>query len=426
MSIERRSESDSTEAHSRTAVRELDLVIPVYNEQKDLAPAVRRLQEYAAENLKHSFRITIADNASTDDTWRIATALADEYAEVEAFHLDAKGRGRALKAVWLQSDSDVLVYMDVDLSTGLNALGALVAPLLSGHSQIGIGTRLSTSSNVVRGAKRELISRTYNFILRRAAGVHFSDAQCGFKAIRRDAAAALLPLVEDDNWFFDTELLVLAERCGMRIHEVPVDWVDDPNSTVDIKATAIEDLKGIARVQKSFRRGTLPLEEIRRRFRPPVTAQPPSSAIMSQIAKFAGVGVVSTVAYALLFLVFSGFMSLQVANFAALLVTAFGNTALNRRFTFGVQGRLSLGRHHIQGLGVFLLGWVITAVALMALHDLDPHPGAWVEVVVLTGANAVATVARFALLRGWVFKKGSGVFETELGAQPAQVTGAKG
>ena len=147
-----------------------------------------------------------------------------------------KGRGRALRAAWTASDAQVLAYCDVDLSTDLAALLPLVAPLISGHSDLAIGTRLARDSRVVRGAKREFISRCYNLILRGTLAARFSDAQCGFKAIRGDVAQRLLPLVEDTGWFFDTELLVLAERAGLRIHEVPVDWVDDPDSSVDIVA----------------------------------------------------------------------------------------------------------------------------------------------------------------------------------------------
>ncbi len=148
--------------------------------------------------------------------------------------LEQKGRGRALHQVWSDSDAQVLAYMDVDLSTDLAALAPLVAPLISGHSDLAIGTRLGRGSRVVRGAKREFISRSYNLILKTTLSARFSDAQCGFKAVRADVASALLPHVADTGWFFDTELLVVAERSGLRIHEVPVDWVDDPDSTVDI------------------------------------------------------------------------------------------------------------------------------------------------------------------------------------------------
>src|SRR6195952_5932145 len=219
----------------------VDVVIPVDNEQDDLARAVRRLHTYLTNSLPYSFGITIADNASTDKTGDIADELAEYYDEVGVLHLAQKGRGRALKAAWGSSGATVLAYMDVDLSTDLAALLPLIAPLLTGHSDLALGSRLARGSRVVRGTKREFISRSYNQILRRTLSAHFSDAQCGFKAIRSDVAKQLLPLVQDDGWFFDTEMLVLAERSGLRIHEVPVDWVDDPNSSVDIVATAMTD-----------------------------------------------------------------------------------------------------------------------------------------------------------------------------------------
>src|SRR5215218_6460056 len=214
----------------------LDVVVPVYNEQAALADSVHRLHRHLRENFPFPVRITIADNASVDDTPLIAAELAAELTDVRVCRLEQKGRGRALHTVWSTSDAPVLAYLDVDLSTDLSALLPLVAPLVSGHSDVAIGTRLARGSRVVRGAKREVISRCYNLILRGTLAARFSDAQCGFKAIRRDVARELLPLVEDTGWFFDTELLVLAERSGLRIHEVPVDWVDEPDSRVDVVA----------------------------------------------------------------------------------------------------------------------------------------------------------------------------------------------
>ena len=240
----------------------LDVVVPVYNEQAALADSVQRLHRHLREQFPFSARITIADNASVDDTPRIAAELAAELSDVRVVRLPEKGRGRALHAVWSTSDAPVLVYMDVDLSTDLAALAPLVAPLVSGHSDLAIGTRLGRGSRVVRGAKRELISRCYNLILKSTLAAGFSDAQCGFKAIRADVARQLLPYVADTGWFFDTELLVLAERSGLRIHEVPVDWVDDPDSRVDIVATAAADLKGIGRLLRSFANGVIPVNAI--------------------------------------------------------------------------------------------------------------------------------------------------------------------
>jgi glycosyltransferase involved in cell wall biosynthesis len=236
----------------------VEIVVPVYNEERALDENIRRLHAYLHDWFPLPTRITIADNASTDSTWELATALADELSDVRAIHLDEKGRGRALRAAWSLSDAAVVSYMDVDLSTGLSALLPLVAPLLSGHSDVAIGSRLDKRARVVRGPKRELISRSYNLILKAVLGVGFSDAQCGFKAVRADRARELLPQIEDNEWFFDTELLVLAERQGLRIHEVPVDWVDDADSRVDIVQTARADLRGVWRLLRTRRTSPRP------------------------------------------------------------------------------------------------------------------------------------------------------------------------
>lgn len=244
----------------------LDVVIPVFNEQHTLPRAVAEVTAHLA-TLPWTWRVTVADNASTDATAEVAARLAASYPGVRVLHLGQKGRGRALKAAWRDSDAAVLAYLDVDLSTDLAALLPLVAPLVSGHSDVAIGSRLDPSSVVVRGPRREVISRSYNLILRGALRVRFRDAQCGFKAVRADVARALLPLVEDDTWFFDTELLVLAERAGFRIHEVPVDWVDDADSRVDIVRTALDDLAGVRRLRHGLHTGAIPLDAARQQVR---------------------------------------------------------------------------------------------------------------------------------------------------------------
>jgi glycosyltransferase involved in cell wall biosynthesis len=241
----------------------VDVVVPVYNEERILSQSVSRLHTYLSERFPFTFRITIADNASTDETLDIARRLAAELPEVTALRLGEKGRGRALHAAWSSSDAPVLAYMDVDLSTDLDAFLPLVAPLVSGHSDVAIGSRLVRSARVRRGLKREFVSRTYNRILHLTLRARFSDAQCGFKAIRAERAAVLLPLIEDRGWFFDTELLVLAERSGLRIHEVPVDWTDDPDSSVAIVSTAIADLRGVGRLARGLALGLLPVATLR-------------------------------------------------------------------------------------------------------------------------------------------------------------------
>jgi putative flippase GtrA len=298
--------------------------------------------------------------------------------------------------------------MDVDLSTDLAALLPLVAPLISGHSDVAIGTRLHRGSRVVRGTKREFISRCYNLLLRGTLAARFSDAQCGFKAIRADVARELLPLVQDTGWFFDTELLILAERSGLRIHEVPVDWVDDPDSRVNIVQTAKDDLKGVARVGRALASGELPLAEIRRQLgRAPLDPAPSGVPVgmTRQVVRFAAVGVVSTLAYLVLFIVLRPVAGAQIANFLALAITAVANTTANRRLTFGVRGRKDVVRHQFQGFGVFLLGLAITSGSLVVLHGMSPEPSNLVEITVLVIANLFATVVRFLLLRSWVFRR---------------------
>src|SRR5580700_10597110 len=280
-------------------VLQVDIVVPVRNEERDLAPSVRRLVSYLREAFPFTARVTIADNGSTDGTWAVADRLARDFDEVRAVRLEQPGRGRALRAIWSQSRSEVLAYMDVDLSTDLNGLLPLVAPLLSGHSDVAIGTRLVPSARVVRGLRREFISCGYNLLLQASLGNRFSDAQCGFKAIRRDCAARLLPQVQDTGWFFDTELLILAERSGLRIHEVPVDWTEDPDSRVNVRATAAADIRGIVRMGGRQR-----------------------------LVRFAAVGVASTAAYVLLYLGLRQVLAAQAANAISLLVTAIANTAV--------------------------------------------------------------------------------------------------
>lgn len=228
----------------------IEVAIPVYNEERVLALSIRCLHAYLKNSLPYPFIITIADNASTDGTFVIAQRLVAELPGVRAVHLGLKGRGRALRYVWGSSDADVVAYMDVDLSTKLDAFLPLVAPLLSGHSDLAIGSRLAWGATVVRGRKREVISRCYNLLLRRTLAARFSDAQCGFKAGRAEIVRALLPAVEDNAWFFDTELLLLAQRNELRIHEVPVDWIEDPDSRVDIARTMLDDLRGMIRLRR--------------------------------------------------------------------------------------------------------------------------------------------------------------------------------
>jgi len=227
----------------------VEIVIPVHNEERVLAASVHELHAHMQREYDFPFRITIADNASVDSTLQRARGLASELAEVEVLHLERKGRGGALRAAWSASDADVLAYMDVDLSTDLSTLGELLEPLLTLRADVAIGSRLAAGSRVTRSRRRELISRAYNILLRVSLDLGIADAQCGFKAIRREVALPLLALIQDDSWFFDTELLYHARRSKLAIREIPVRWVEDADSRVNILDTAREDLAGIRRLR---------------------------------------------------------------------------------------------------------------------------------------------------------------------------------
>jgi glycosyltransferase involved in cell wall biosynthesis len=230
----------------------IEIVVPVFDEEAALEHNVELLLAYMRREFPFRFSIVVADNASTDGTPAIAAALAERHEEVRSLRLERKGRGLALRTAWLASEADVVSYMDVDLSTNLESLLPLVAPILSGHSELSIGTRIAHHAHVRRRLKREVLSRGYNGLIRVGFRSAFSDAQCGFKAVRADIARELVPLVRDDGWFFDTELLLLAERSGLRIHEVPVDWIEDLDSRVDLPATIAGDLRGLWRVRRAF------------------------------------------------------------------------------------------------------------------------------------------------------------------------------
>ncbi len=370
----------------------VDIVVPVYNEATDLETSVRRLRSYLDQAFPFDAVITIADNASTDTTWEIASRLAADVPGVRALHLDLKGRGRALKAAWSTSCADVVTYMDVDLSTDLDALLPLVAPLVSGHSDVAIGTRLARGSRVIRGPKRELISRVYNLILRLALHNRFSDAQCGFKAIRASDARLLLPAIVDDGFFFDTELLVLAERNGLRIHEVPVDWSDDPDSRVHVAKTAAADLKGVWRLMHEISSGGRHLGELKaRRQRDEV----------AEVARFAGVGLLSTVVYLALFL----FLQDQVrfpgyaANIVSLAACSVGNIAAQLRFTFSEHGSVLRGALFTAAWMTFFTSVALTLFFLAMAQLIDPRSPV-VEILALLVGNGLAAFVRFVIIRG--------------------------
>ncbi len=238
---------------------QLDIVIPVYNEAHVLAASIEQLRTYLSEHeFPYSWRIVVADNASTDSTLEVARQLAARVedagggGEVVPLYVPQKGRGRALRKAWLESEADAMCYMDVDLSTDLAALEPLAKAVLEEGYDVATGSRMTRGSQITRSLRREITSRGLIFLIKVLFLSKLSDTQCGFKAITRRAARELLPLVENEEWFWDTELLLLAEKGGYRVKDIPVRWVEDPDSRVNVWKTVAEDLQGLLRMR--FRR----------------------------------------------------------------------------------------------------------------------------------------------------------------------------
>ncbi len=389
----------------RTAT--VDVVVPVHNEERALPGCLQALRSYLADQFPFEWTITVVDNASTDGVLRVATELAACDDQVRVLHLDRKGRGHALRTAWTYSDADVVVYMDVDLSTSLDALLPLVVPLVNGHSDIAIGSRLAPGARTVRSPRRETISRCYNALIRLTHGARFSDAQCGFKAARTDVIRPLLAHVQDDGWFFDTELLLLAEHNGLRVHEVPVDWVEDDDSRVQILSTAVGDVRGLVRVARAKVSGAARVANLPRR-PAPCSAHPDAvlaaraGGLFWQLVSFGLIGLASTAATAALYALFRSWSPPLVANLIALVLVNFLNTEANRRLTFA-GAVVSRQRVHLQGLIVFAMYYALTSGALLVLGALVTSPSRWLEVAVILAASVVGTAARFLLLRKWVF-----------------------
>lgn len=378
----------------------VDIVIPVLNEERALPGCVRTLTKFLDDGFPLPWRITIVDNGSTDDTWPVATELAGEFEHVHALRLDIRGRGAALREAWQASPADIVAYMDVDLSTDLDALFPLVASVASGHSEIAIGTRLAHGARTRRSLRREVVSRGYNALLRYGFGVRFSDAQCGFKAARTDVVRPLMGKVEDDSWFFDTELLLLAEHNGLRVHEVPVDWIEDADSRVRVVRTAIDDLKGLARVAWAMSMGRADVEVAKAEptpTHPDAVLARPRAVTMAKFTSFAAIGIVSGILYALIYLPLREFWSPAMTNLAALVLTAIIHIEANRRWTFG-RRTTALFRAAV----LFVANYVLTTAAVLSV---PAGAGRMAEVGAVVATYGLLTLVRFAALDRWVFSR---------------------
>jgi len=379
---------------------QVEIVVPTYNEASAVEASVTRLRQYLDESFPFRTVVTVADNGSNDGTSLVAERLASTMSGVQALILARKGRGYALRAAWSASEADVVGYMDADLSTSLSALLPLVGSVLSGHSDLAVGTRLARGSRVVRGPRRELLSRAYGHIVRLSLRSHVSDFQCGFKAMRRTSALQILPLIEDEEWFFDTELIVTAERLGLRVSETPVEWTDDPESSVDIIHTALDDLRGIWRMTWGRR--------LRHRRSARTAAPPPvNQATADELLSFAGVGVLSSLTYLLLFAAAWSALGPWLANASALAFCTLINTTLHRslaRRSHGAESGTTGPPSFFVVVAVLYGVSLVATTAAIALANVVAGSSLLIDALAATLASCVAALLRFSLLRGWAFR----------------------
>ncbi len=391
------------------ATTTVEIVVPVYNEERALPGCLRTLHARLRDNLPFPWRITVADNASTDRTLHVARELAEELHGVSVVSLDRKGKGIALRTVWAASSADIVAYMDVDLSTGLEGFLPLIAPLVSGHSDLAIGSRLAHGARTLRGARRELVSRGYNALIKLTHGAQFSDSTCGFKAGRTEVVRPLLEAACDDGFFFDTELLLLAEHNGLRIHEVPVDWIEDMDTRVDIVGTSVKNLKGLWRMARLKASGAATVELPRR---PGPVAQHPEAVLAAkgrgvitwELGCFIAVGIVSTLGNAALYWLLRTWWTPALATFLSQIALTVANTEVNRRLAFRSSSAGAVRAHFGAGI-LFLLSYLVTTGVVLGYRHVVPGASALSESLVLAGAFVCVTVLRFAVLRWFVFNR---------------------
>jgi putative flippase GtrA len=386
----------------------VDIAIPVLNEERALPGCVAVLHAYLTERMPFDWTITIVDNASTDSTRLVAMRLARQWPRVRVMYLEQRGKGNAVRAAWSSSQAAVVAYMDVDLSTGLDALVPLVASLAAGHSDLAIGSRLAPGSRTVRGAKRELMSRGYNALVRLTHGARFHDAQCGFKAARAEVIRPLLERVEDGTWFFDTELLLVAEHNDLRVLEVPVDWVEDVDSRVNVAGTVSTNARGLVRVGLARLSGAADIAGLPPR--PELKPTHPDAVLsgrdvsrLRRLMMFGVVGFLATVLTLALYTALRTWWPPLAANLVAVTLSTLFNTEANRRSTFRDRTRPPV-LVHAQSFVVFALYCGFTSGALLVLPAVVAGPPRWLELVVLLAASAVGTLGRFVLLSAWVFR----------------------
>lgn len=370
----------------------VDVVVPVHNDAEALNACVARLRDHLADSLPLPWRITIVDSASTDGTWQAAQDLAERFSGVSAMRLEAEGRGRAVRAAWAASEASVLAYVDVQLSTNLNAFLPLVAPLLSGHSDVAVGSRFSRNARMIHGPGRESNARRYSRLLTLALGTHVRDTQCGFKAVRADVAHVLLPAVHDNTGFFDTEFLVLAERLGLRIAELPVDWTGSPGAPAGATPTRRHDLRGMWRLTKVLwlRRLNLELgESVPRR-------GPVGSA--NAVFRFLRLALSCAALYLAGFLALQPALGAYWANGLMLTTVTLVCGCANRRYSRGSRAFIASRFRGVKAIAAYAGSLVGTTAVLKILFLSSIRPSLTVQAIIATLSAALVISLRLSFI----------------------------
>ena len=362
------------------------LMLPIYNEEEQLESSMRTVFDYATKNLsEYDWRVHVGDNASKDKSKEIYTKLHNENPTRFTFRtLDKKGRGLNLRDSWLKEEYDIAIYMDVDLSSDINAVKNMVDQIRDRKADLSVGSRLLPASKVIgRKLLREITSRGYVFIIKTLASTKISDFQCGFKAISKELALKIVPEVEDNTWYFDTELILLTEKSGYKVYECPVRWTDDPGSTVKVWKTATDDLKGLYRTLKQKKWLRLAInEEVKKKYKSTLFD------FLIQFSKFFFIGGVSLlINWGVMLLtqrvihmevVFSigdtQIKDYMIGAVLGFIVSAIANYFLNKKFTFNNKLK-AYGKQMTKFFMVSIIGLILnTAITILLVERVGVSP----------------------------------------------------